>query len=289
MMAFSSVRMVLSSLGLCLALAGLVLNILGAQSLRSTKSHGRRQNFLLISISAISSCMCLFFIPLWCFEGFVSHQAAEEKIFLILSGLYMAYVTNTIGFTVDRWFSIAMPLKHRAVMTVSMVKIFIVSCLLTSLLSRIPFLLLSSQHLTSMLYFDVAVDSVSLIVQPITYVYILLKWKSTSRQQRRSAVASSPSTVRSLSLRAREASRNLRLLKIALLVTFSCMVAFAGDAVYVALGMTTPLSNQSFMSPVGVLLWNLVPALQPLIYIIIKPEIRALFKARCCHCKNRQD
>ena len=72
------------------------------------------------------------------------------------------------------------------------------------------------------------------------------------------------------------------MLKIALMVAGSCIFSGICDVIYASNGLTTQSSNPNLLSQSALLMWNMVPLFQSLLYILIKPEIRrVLLKILC--------
>eukprot|EP00795_Rhopilema_esculentum_P004648 gene4648-20928_t len=261
--------------GICLSLTGLILNIVGIHALIKTKPRGNKQTLLLINISTISVFLCTLFIPswlLWALVSFPGSQKIEEFLFIFETGFYMAYTTSTIVLTIDRFLAVAVPFKHRTIISNKFVIGSVSTCWFLGLSSRIPFLILDyPKKMIHMVYFDISINFINIIFQPVTYVYILVKWR-----QRQTTINSS----RSPSINTRRVSihdkREAMMLKIALMISLSCLISSVCDIIYAAMGMSTPSSNTTIFSPIALLLWNLVPTTQSLFYIITKPEIRQL-------------
>ena len=284
-----SIKLGFSAAGISLSTAGLLLNILGAYALISTRPRGNKQTYLLVNISIISVCLCTLFIPSWTLWGIVnnkSYSRVEEVLFITQTGFYMAYVTSTFGLTIDRFLAVAKPFKHSSIVTYRFVKGWILGCWLWAHLSRIPFLFVSSNDLTKMVYFDVSVNALNVLFQPVTYVYILIIWKRQRNQLHTDATTASPASIRTKSARSRDAKREASMLKIAVMVSACCLVSSICDFLYVALGISTPSSKETVLSPISLLLWNMVAAVQSLFYIITKSEIRQLIVRTLCICKN---
>ena len=278
-------RIYFSTFGITVATIGVILNAIGTYSLKVTgRTNSRRQTYFLIDISILSIVMCCQFIPLWLLWCFISHKSLEIILFTMQTGFYMAYATSSIGLTLDRFLSVAMPLKHRAFVSLKIVRIYIVCCWLVSLLSRIPFLCLSSSYLMHLVRFDIAVDTINLVFQPATFVYVIFKLKASFGAVRNQSPSASPFTIRRASIAQRNAAKELRLLKISLLIGVCCVIASTSNVLYSIAGMTIASSNDSILSPIALVLWNLPVTVQPLIYIIMKPEIRSHLKQKLCSC-----
>ena len=203
----------------------------------------------------------------------------EEYLFIAETGFYMALVTSTIVLSTDRFLAVALPFKHRTIVTSRFVQISISLCWFIGLSTRIPFLIIKQPDiLLHMVYFDISINAVNIIFQPVTYLYILVKWRQRHTQiNTASSLPVSPLSARTVSFRARDNKREASMLKIALLIAASCILSGICDIIYAAIGMSTPSSNATVLSPIGLLIWNIIPTIQSLFYILTKPEIRKLF------------
>ena len=268
--------------GILISAAGLLLNISGIYALVKTKLQGNKQTYLLINISTISLCMCLLFIPAWTLNGLISvdnTKEIEEYLFIAETACYMALVTSAIVLSIDRLLAVALPFQHRTIVTSNFVLVSISFCWFIGLSTRIPFLLMSyPDKLLHMVYLDVSINALNILFQPITYIFILFKWR-----QRHAKVNNSNSRIgsrtdtKTVSFRTRGSKREARMLKIALMVAGSSIFSGICDIIYVSIGLTTPSSKATLLSPIGLLMWNIIPTIQSLFYILTKPEIRKLF------------
>lgn len=274
--------------GILVSTAGLLFNIFGIYALIKTKSPGNKQTYLLINISVVSLCMCLLFVPSWVLSGLLyiaNSKVVEEYLFIAQTGKYMTLVACTMVLSIDRFLAVALPFKHRAIVTSKFVWISISACWFIGMATRIPFLVIKSPNiLLEMVYFDISVNAINLLFQPVTYVYILVKWRQRQTQiNNANILSSSPLSTRTVSFRARDSKREASMLKIALMIAGSCILSGICDIIYAALGMSTPSSNATLMSPIGLLIWTVIPTIQSLFYILTKPEIKKLFMRKLFH------
>ena len=274
----SSTKTAFAISGIVVSTAGVLFNASGIYALVKTKPHGNKQTYLLINISVISLCMCLLFLPNWALGSLVSvdnKKVIEEYLFIAETACYMALVTSAIVLSIDRLLAVVLPFRHRAIVTSRFILVSISMCWFIGLSTRVPFLLMSyPEKLLHMVYLDVSINAVNIIFQPITYTFILFKWR-----QRHTIVNSkrSQAAAKAVSVRTRDSKREAIMHKIALLVAGSCIFSGICDIIYVSIGLTTPSSKETLLSPIAFLMWNIIPMIQSLFYILTKPEIRKLF------------
>ena len=259
--------------GTLLSFIGFILSATGAHALRIKLLYKQKQILMLISISISSGIMCIMFVPLWFFWGLQTGEVYERVLFILATGFYQALIIGTLGLTFDRFLAVAEPFKQRLMVTNRSIKLFLAISWSASFASKIPFLLSEKCKLIYMIYLDVIVNTICISVQPFAYLYIYKRWKYRFYSKIKLRVS------RDLldSLKRSRTESETRLLHTSLLVMLCCFVSSTCDLMYVALGMSTPSSNDTIMSPIGFMLWNIVVALQSLVYIIIKPEIRSYF------------
>ena len=268
--------------GILVSAAGLLFNIFGIYALVRTKLQGNKQAYLLINISTVSLCMSLLFLADWVVNGLISFENKKtivEYLLIAESASCIVLATGAIVLSIDRLLAVALPFRHRTIVTTKFILVSISFCWFIGLLPRIPFLLMSyPDKLLHMVYFDVSVNAVNIFFQPITYLFILFKWHRRSKtfNNSNSQIGSRTGT-KTESIRTRDSKREIRMLKIALMVAGSCIFSGICDIFYVAIGMTTPSSNQSPLSQTAFLMWTIVPMIQSLLYILLKPEIRKFF------------
>ena len=268
--------------GLLVSVAGVLFNTSGIYALIKTRPQGNKQTYLLLNISIISLCMCLLFIPNWMLNGLVSTSNAtviEEYLFIAETGCYMALVTSAIVLSVDRLLAVALPFRHRTVVTSRFVLSAISFCWFIGVSTRIPFLLMSyPDKLLHIVYLDVGINGVNIICQPITYIFILFKWRQRQTLiNTTSQHVNSKAGAKSVSFRTRDSKKEAIMLKIALMVAGSSIFSGICDIIYVAIGLTIQSSSATLLSPIALLMWNTIPMIQSLFYILTKPDIRKLF------------
>ena len=278
----NNIKFAFALAGILISAFGLLFNISGIYALVKTKLQGNKQTYLLINISTISLCMCLLFIPDWTLSGLVSvddTKEIEEYLFIAKTGFYLALVTSAIVLSIDRLLAVALPFRHRIIVTSKFVLVSVSFCWFIGLSTRIPFLLMSyPDKLLHMVYFDVSINALNVLFQPITYIFILFKWRQRhAKINNTNSQFGSRTGTKTVSIRTRDSKREARMLKIALMVAGSCILSGICDIIYVSFGLTTPSSNATLLSPIGLLMWNIIPTIQSLFYILTKPEIRKLF------------
>ena len=268
--------------GIVLSVVGLLSNISGIYALAKTKPKGNKQTYLLINLSTVSVCMCLLFLSDWTLNGLISVEntkAIGEYLLIAESASSIVLATGAIVLSIDRLLAITMPFRHRTIVTMKFILVSISFCWLIGILPRIPFLLMSyPDKLLHMVYLDVSINSVNILFQPITYLLILFKWRQRQKtfNNSNSRIGSRTGT-ETVSIRTIGSKQEARMLKIALMVAGSCIFSGICDILYVSIGMTTTSSHQTPLSLIAFLMWNIVPMIQSLLYILLKPEIRKFF------------
>ena len=271
--------------GIFLSVAGLLFNISGIYTLVRTKPRGNKQTYLLINVGTISLCMCLLFISDWVLNGLMSIEMKVIGRYLLIaeSASCIALATSAITLSTDRLLAIAVPFRHRTIVTSKFIRISISLCWFIGLSTRVPFLLMSHEdNLLHMIYLDVSINTINILFQPITYIFILFKWRQRRKTINNNSHIGAARGTKATSYQARDSKREARMLKIALMVAGSCIFSGICDIIYASYGLTTQSSNPNLLSQIAFLMWNMVPLFQSLLYILIKPEIRSWFLKILC-------